>query len=223
MGWLRSVGSIKFYVSFAKEPHKRDYILQTRPVILSILLPVATPYWRPTLYVSHTNAPDTLHSMYHTPMTPYILCITHQCTWHTTFYVSHTNDTLHSMYHTPMTPYTILLYVFVLYIFQLFSRRSYSHSHSMYHISMTSYKHFLIYFSYSTFSRHARALTVTLHSIYRISMTPYMHVCYCIFVSYIFPPYSRRLLAPYILCISMTPRWYTSSYPTFSRHTLGAD
>ena len=117
-----------------------------------------------------------------------------------------------------MTPYTILLYVFVLYIFQLFSRRSYSHSHSMYHISMTSYKHFLIYFSYSTFSRHARALTVTLHSIYRISMTPYMHVCYCIFVSYIFPPYSRRLLAPYILCISMTPRWYTSSYLTFSRH-----
>jgi len=39
-----------------------------------------------------------------------------------------------------------------------------------------------------------------------------------IFVSYIFPPYSRRWLAPYILCISMTPRWYTSSYLTFSRH-----
>ena len=44
MGWLRSVGSIKLSVSFAKEPYKRDAILQERPVILSILLTVATPY-----------------------------------------------------------------------------------------------------------------------------------------------------------------------------------
>jgi len=43
MGWLRLVSSIKLQVSFAKEPYKRDYILQKRPVILSILLPVATP------------------------------------------------------------------------------------------------------------------------------------------------------------------------------------
>jgi len=43
MGWLRSVGSIKIWVSFAKEPYKRDYVLQKRPVILSILLTVATP------------------------------------------------------------------------------------------------------------------------------------------------------------------------------------
>jgi len=28
MGWLRLVGSLKLYVSFAKEPHKRDDILQ---------------------------------------------------------------------------------------------------------------------------------------------------------------------------------------------------
>jgi len=42
MGWLRLVGSIKLYVSFAKEPYKRDYILQKRPIILSILLTVAT-------------------------------------------------------------------------------------------------------------------------------------------------------------------------------------
>ena len=27
MGWLRSVGSIKLYDCFAKEPYKRDYIL----------------------------------------------------------------------------------------------------------------------------------------------------------------------------------------------------
>ena len=44
MWWLMLVGSIKLQVSFAKEPHKRDAILQKRPVILSILLIVATPY-----------------------------------------------------------------------------------------------------------------------------------------------------------------------------------
>ena len=30
MGWLRLVGSLKTQVSFAKEPYKRDYILQKR-------------------------------------------------------------------------------------------------------------------------------------------------------------------------------------------------
>ena len=44
MWWLMLVGSINLQVSFAKEPHKRDAILQKRPVILSILLIVATPY-----------------------------------------------------------------------------------------------------------------------------------------------------------------------------------
>jgi len=44
MGWLQLVGSIKLQVSFAKEPYKRDDILQRRPVILSILLIVATQY-----------------------------------------------------------------------------------------------------------------------------------------------------------------------------------
>ena len=44
MGWLRLVGSFKLQVSFAKEPYKRDYILQKRPIILRRLLIVATPY-----------------------------------------------------------------------------------------------------------------------------------------------------------------------------------
>ena len=44
MGWLMLVESIKLYLSFAKEPHNRDAILQKRPIILSILLIVATPY-----------------------------------------------------------------------------------------------------------------------------------------------------------------------------------
>ena len=42
MGWLRLVGSLKLKVSFAKEPYKRDDILQKRPIVLSILLTVAT-------------------------------------------------------------------------------------------------------------------------------------------------------------------------------------
>ena len=35
MGWLRLVGSLKLYDSFAKEPYERDDILQKRPIILS--------------------------------------------------------------------------------------------------------------------------------------------------------------------------------------------
>jgi len=43
MGWLWLVGSIKLQV-FAKEPYKRDNILQKRTIISSILLTVATSY-----------------------------------------------------------------------------------------------------------------------------------------------------------------------------------
>jgi len=44
MGWLRLVGFLKLQVSLAKEPYKRDHVLQKRPVIWSSLLIVATPY-----------------------------------------------------------------------------------------------------------------------------------------------------------------------------------
>jgi len=44
MGWLRVVGSLKSKVSSAKEPYKRDDILQKRPMISRSLLIVATPY-----------------------------------------------------------------------------------------------------------------------------------------------------------------------------------
>ena len=54
MGWLRLVGSLKLYVSFAKEPYKRDYILQKRPTILRSLLIVATPYQKSQV-ISETN------------------------------------------------------------------------------------------------------------------------------------------------------------------------
>jgi len=45
MGWLRLVGSLKWKISFAKEPYKRDCILQKRPMILRSLLSVATTYY----------------------------------------------------------------------------------------------------------------------------------------------------------------------------------
>ena len=38
MGWLRLLGSLTLWVSFAKEPCHRDYILQKRPMILRSLL-----------------------------------------------------------------------------------------------------------------------------------------------------------------------------------------
>jgi len=41
--WLRLVGSLKLQVSFAKEPYKREDILQKRPIILRSVLIVATP------------------------------------------------------------------------------------------------------------------------------------------------------------------------------------
>ena len=44
MGWLRSVDALKLQFSFAKEPHKRDDILQKRLIILRSLLIVATLY-----------------------------------------------------------------------------------------------------------------------------------------------------------------------------------
>ena len=48
MGWLWLVGSIKLQASFAKEHYKRANILQKRPMILSIILTVATPYTNDT-------------------------------------------------------------------------------------------------------------------------------------------------------------------------------
>ena len=57
MGWLQLVGSIKLKVSFAKESYKRDAILQKRPIILSILLTVATPYEYMYIYKNSRSGP----------------------------------------------------------------------------------------------------------------------------------------------------------------------
>ena len=63
MGWLWLVGSIKLYVSFAKEPYKRNYVLQKRPIILSILLIVATPYSQVETKLDSTR--NMTHYFYH--------------------------------------------------------------------------------------------------------------------------------------------------------------
>ena len=55
MGWLRLVGFLKIYVSFTKEPYKRDYILQKRPVILRSLIVIATPYDTKSSKYIHTQ------------------------------------------------------------------------------------------------------------------------------------------------------------------------
>jgi len=44
MGWLRLAGPLKWKVSSAKEPLKRDHILLMRPIISKSLLIVGTPY-----------------------------------------------------------------------------------------------------------------------------------------------------------------------------------
>ena len=54
MGWLRLVGSLKSLVSFAKEPYKRDYILQKRLIILRSLPIMATPHLKHVPLPPHT-------------------------------------------------------------------------------------------------------------------------------------------------------------------------
>jgi len=57
MGWLKLAGSLKLYVTFAKEPCRKDYILQKRPIILRSLLIEATPY--PTVQFDLTECTHT--------------------------------------------------------------------------------------------------------------------------------------------------------------------
>jgi len=85
MGWLRLVGSLKLQVSFAKEPYKRDVILQKRPKILKRLLIVATPY-------AHMRITQTRTSAYaHTLIHRQTCACMHTCTTATTRAHSYAN------------------------------------------------------------------------------------------------------------------------------------
>jgi len=85
MGWLWLVGSIKLQVSFAKEPYKRDAILQKRPIYNSI---DPTDRSHPTaLYICdmthsserrtserHTSERDTSEILQKSPIKETIFC-----------------------------------------------------------------------------------------------------------------------------------------------------
>ena len=59
MGWLRLVGSLKLWVSFAKEPYKREDVLQKKPVILRSLLIVSICRWTCGTKTSNSEAQRT--------------------------------------------------------------------------------------------------------------------------------------------------------------------
>jgi len=71
MGWLRWVGSLKTYLSFAKEPYKRDYLLQKRPVFWRSLLTIATPnHWIVISSFSNLNrSSSSVGLFYHVSLT----------------------------------------------------------------------------------------------------------------------------------------------------------
>jgi len=109
MGWLRVVGSLRLYVSFAKEPYKSDLYSPKRHIILRSLLLVATPYifLCTTINVVCTCPPthltdNTPKKYLHTYMLTYIYTIYR--TWYDIFsYMcthSHTQSYRHSHTHT---------------------------------------------------------------------------------------------------------------------------
>jgi len=59
---------------FAKEPYKTDDILQKRPIILSILLTVATPY---LIYVAHPTVSWLIHMYCFTTVSYVYICMPH--------------------------------------------------------------------------------------------------------------------------------------------------
>ena len=75
MGWLRLVGSFKLQVSFAKEPYKRDDILQERPMIVRSLLIVATPYHLHIRLIYILSAQNWIHETQNSPQSALALAV----------------------------------------------------------------------------------------------------------------------------------------------------
>jgi len=85
MGWLRLVGSLKLYVSFAKEPYKRDYILPKRPIIFRSLLIVAAPYHELRVWMSAVpSTNDSCHTCERVTSHMWTSLVTRACVcvWH---------------------------------------------------------------------------------------------------------------------------------------------
>jgi len=102
MGWLRSVGALELQVSFAKEPYKRDYILQKRPMIFRSLLIEASAYWGQ--YLTHINEPrrsEARHTCQQVTSTLGVRHTHHTCQWVTsTLGVRHTHHVSMSHVHS---------------------------------------------------------------------------------------------------------------------------
>jgi len=73
-GWLRLVGSLKLYVSFAQEPYKRNDIVQKKPIIS-----------RSLLIVFKLNCNNTAHTrtLTYTLLNCYLRCFSHTNTLYT--------------------------------------------------------------------------------------------------------------------------------------------
>ena len=81
------VGSLKLQVSSTKEPYKRDYILQKRPIILRRLAIVATPYTNieneeARALLDHVDEYDTITTSSDTPQASASVDTTHSSLAH---------------------------------------------------------------------------------------------------------------------------------------------
>ena len=143
MGWLWLVGSWNQQVSFAKEPYKRDYVLQKRPVISRSLLIVATQH-------THTHTRTQTHAHKHAEKSHSVLWTVepvprmrprHPC--HT--YISHvTHTSAMSHIHQPYHTHIIMSHIHHLchtYISHVTHTSAMSHIHGACHTHITHVTH----------------------------------------------------------------------------------
>jgi len=103
MGWLRLLGSFKLSFFFAKDPYKRDYILQKRPMILQSLLiePYHYHVWI-TEYLEYAHQNSFFINAYR-----YIYASVHIC-----IYVSIYMDEIHTYTYMYINMHVIFLRTF---------------------------------------------------------------------------------------------------------------
>ena len=124
IGWLRLVGSLKLWVSFAENCLFYRALLQKRPLILRSLLVIATLYNRHTQHIyTHTHAQTHKHththththkSRAHTHTHTLSLSLTHKRTnTHTHTHIhthTHTNAHTHKRTHSHTDTHTLSLF-----------------------------------------------------------------------------------------------------------------
>jgi len=151
MGWLWLVGSWNQQVSFAKEPYKRDYVLQKRPIISRSLLIVATPHTHThtrTQTQAHKHA-EKSHSVLWTVesvpwMRPRHPCHTHISHFPHTSAMSH----IHHPCHT--------------HIIHVTHTSAMSHTHQLCHTYIINVTHTSSCHTYIIYVTHTSAMSHTL-------------------------------------------------------------